>query len=188
VSSRIRRCDGDFRFLLESSERKQAFYEALNGLFAELRIRLAAVVVNKPRLLQRSLVPLNPYDVSLSQLLSVLCGAPFRHPMRPVRVTSLIAESRGKREDRQLQSEYQMLRQRGLFSYGASEVSDRRATTVQQSFPSRVTFMRKRQAVSGLELVDLAAYPLARAVISRDDSNPAMRAIAPKLRVVVEFP
>lgn len=74
-SRHIRRWEGAFRFLSSLDER-QRFYCQLNALFKSSRIRIYAVAIDKHRLLERYLLPVNPYNVSISQLLSVVCGPP----------------------------------------------------------------------------------------------------------------
>lgn len=140
------------------------------------------------RLANRWLFSPNPYDVSLSQLLSLVCGPPGTpSPWRP-NVVKIIAERRGKVEDKQLQAEYQGFRQHGLASYGAASVQTRHRGTVKRVFPSRVDFAAKSKVVAGLELVDLAAYPIGRAFVNRDWENPAYRTLAPKIRALVPYP
>jgi hypothetical protein len=151
-------------------------------------LKLYAVAIHKRRLLERYLSPVNPYDVSLSQLLSLVCGPPRAvGANRPI-VGEIIAESRGHVEDRQLQREYQGLRQLGLGSYGAINVQTRRARTVQRLFPPKIEFVRKRMMVAGLELADLSAYPIARAVVNKSWENPAVQILLPKIRSLIEFP
>src|SRR6266496_2263738 len=123
-SYHIRKLRGAFDCLRDHNLRA-SFYADLNAFYARTRIRIYAVAIDKRRLLDRFLMPMNPYDVSLSQLLSVVCGPPrIVGANRPV-VSRIIAESRGRNEDRALQSEYQGFQQSGLGSYGASDVQNR---------------------------------------------------------------
>jgi hypothetical protein len=187
-SREIRRCEGDFAFLARFPERKGTFYQDINQLFMTLRIRLFCVVIDKQKLRSRFLVPVSPYDVSLSQLLSLVCGPPGTpSPNRP-NVTRIIAESRGRRPDKGLQHEYQRFRRIGLGSYGAPEVQNRKPRTVQRVFPERVDFVRKRKVVAGLELADLAAYPIGRGMVSGNWDNPAYQVVSCKLKELVVFP
>jgi hypothetical protein len=187
-SYKIRKCTGDFLFLKESESTKQKFYDGLNALFLKFRMRLFSVVIDKRRLLSRFIVPLNPYDVSLSLLLSLVLG-PTGIPSdwRPT-VTRFIAESRGKREDKELQAEYQQLRRSGLWNYRSLDLPNRKASTVQKNLPDRMEFVRKNKGVLGLELADLAAYPIARASVNQQWDNEAYRIVAQKLRGIVHFP
>ena len=186
-SREIRRWEGPFEFL-EDARLRQAFYEDLNRLWASLRVRLYAVVVDKDRLARRWIFSPNPYDVSLSQLLSLMCGPPGTPGLRRPNVVKIIAERRGKVEDKQLQAEYQGFRRVGLPSYGAASVQTRRPGTVERVFPSKIDFAAKARGVAGLELVDLAAYPIGRAFVNRDWENPAYRALAPRIRVILRYP
>lgn len=184
----IRRLEGDFRCLRESEERKLAFYADLNKLFTALRFRIFAVAIDKRKLLNRFLAPLNPYDVSLSQLLSIVCGPPGTPSVSRPTVIRIVAESRGRREDKELQREYQSFHRSGLWNYKAPGVQQRRASTVRRVFPSRIDFARKSRGIAGLELADLAAYPIGRAVVNQNWQNPAVQVISQKLKAFVLFP
>ncbi|HLL89097.1 MAG TPA: DUF3800 domain-containing protein [Tepidisphaeraceae bacterium] len=184
----IRRGDGAFKDLVRTPERKAAFYEAINTCFDRSRLRLYAIVIDKEALRRRSLFPLNPYHVSLSQLLSLVCGPPRAVGANRPNIVRIVAESRGRVEDKDLQREYQQLRADGLMTYGATDVMHRRPATVQRLFPPRVDFAPKSRFVAGLELADLAAYPIARAAINRDWSNRSAAVVAAKLRALVLFP
>jgi hypothetical protein len=76
----------------------------------------------------------------------------------------------------------------GLWSYGAPDVQDRRAATVTRLFPERLDFAGKTASVAGLELTDLAAYPIGRAFVNRDWNHPAYQILAPKVKALVPFP
>jgi hypothetical protein len=183
----IRRHEGAFCFLADA-KRREAFYEDLNQLVGSLRIRLFAVIVRKALLSRTYMFPPNPYHVSLGQMLSLVCGPPGTPPGWRPRVARIVAEQRGKLEDHQLQAEYQLRRQYGLPSYGARDVIDRRPATVERVFPARIDFIRKSKAVAGLELADLAAYPLGRAYVNQCWDNPAYLVLAPKVRALIAFP
>jgi hypothetical protein len=187
-SSDIRRGRGGFAALRSNQERSNQFNADIGALFTRSRIRLYAVVIHKPSLRSKFLLPLNPYDASLSQLLSVVCGPPRQPgPNRPV-ISRISAESRGRREDKELQREFQQFRVSGLSNYGAADVQHRKAITVQRAFPQRVDFVRKSLAIAGLELTDLAAYPIARGSISEAWTRADAAVIAAKLRALVRFP
>ncbi|HUW57283.1 MAG TPA: DUF3800 domain-containing protein [Planctomycetota bacterium] len=183
----IRRWRGEFAFL-RNPERREMFYEDLNQLFNGLRVRFYAVTIDKRRLRLGYLLPPNPYDVSLSQLLSIICGSPGMLGVYRPNVKRIIAERRGKLQDKSLQHQYQVFRRVGLSDYGAADVQTRRSRTVRTVFPQRVEFAGKSKVVAGLELADLAAYPIARAYINQQWDNPAYLPVARKLRTSVVFP
>lgn len=146
------------------------------------------MVVDKLALQARFLLPGNPYEVALSQLLGSVCGPPgTAGPWRPD-VTRILAESRGKREDKNLQAVYQWYRKTGLRSFGAPGVQARQSRTVVRLFPRRVDFPKKRTTIAGLELCDLAAYPLGRAMVSSRWDDRAYQIISGLLRSCVVFP
>lgn len=186
-SREIRRWEGNFDFL-KDERRRQEFYEDINSLFRGLRIGLYAVVIDKRRLQSRYLVAPNPYDVSLSQILSLICGPPGLPGGWRRNVVRITAESRGRVEDKELQAVYQGFRERGLSRFGSDAVQDRRSSTVQALFPGRVEFAPKSRVVAGLELADLAAYPIARSFVNRNFENPAYLVVVEKLRASVLFP
>lgn len=183
----IRRQEGDFQFLRDSV-RRMVFYEDLNSLMIESRFRLYAVVVDKLRLKRKFLTDMNPYDMSLRQLLSLVCGPPDAVGANRPAVSRIIAESRGRVEDKELQHEFQSCRRVGLASYGTPGVQRRRPSTVARFFPDRVTFARKSRVIAGLELADLAAYPIGRASLNEDWDHPAYQIVARRLRAIVPSP
>jgi len=87
-----------------------------------------------------------------------------------------------------LQAEYVKFHSAGLWNYGEGRIQNRRAETVRRLFLPRIQFGSKRDAESGLELADLAAYPIARAVINGDWLCPAARVIGAKLEAMAPFP
>lgn len=182
----IRKQQGAFTFLHDQGLR-ESFYTRINGLFNS-RFRLYAVGIDKAALARKYLVPLNPYDISMSQLLSTVCGGPGDPGVNRPNVTRIMAESRGKMEDKALQAEFQRLKRAGLPNYGAEGVSSRFPTTVSRQFPSRVHFPPKRHAMAGLELADLAAYPVGRAMVNRTWDNDAFLAMKPRMKSLVVFP
>jgi hypothetical protein len=184
----IRRQTGDFVFLADSEERRQEFYEGINDLFATLRIRIFASVIDKRRLRNRFISPVNPYEVSISQLFSLVCGPPgLPGPWRP-RMTAILAESRGKSHDKHLQAEYGRFHEGGLWNYGEDRIQNRRAVTVRRLFPDQIQFKGKDDGEYGLELADLAAYPIARAILNGDWSRPDARVVSAKLTALATFP
>lgn len=186
-SRSIRRHEGPFQFLQDEA-RREAFYSDVNALFEGSRISLYAVVINKWHLAQCFLLPPNPYDVSLSHLMNATCGPPGLPTRWRPNVVQITAESRGKNEDKQLQATYQNFRRLGLASYGAIGVRSRRPQTVGRVFPGRIGFVKKSKVVAGLELADLAAYPIGRASVNDQWENPAYLAVSSKLKALVAFP
>jgi hypothetical protein len=145
-------------------------------------------LIDKARLERRFVLPINPYEIAINQLLSVICGPPrCPGPWRP-QVARIIAEARGKTLDKSLQSAYHRFHGSGLRSFRAAGVSNRRLQTVGRLFPDAIEFATKQIPLAGLELIDLAIYPIVRAHINGEFSNPAFNALLPRLDRVVIFP
>ena len=186
-SREIRRWEGPFTFLADASARER-FYADVNQLIRGLRMTLYAVAIDKRALRRRFLVRISPYDISLSQLLNLVCGPPGTPSSWRPKIARIVAESRGKAEDKQLQAEYQGFGKMGLSSYGAAGVRHRQPRTVHRVFPRRVDFLKKSRVVAGLEVADLVAYPIAQAVVMDRWDGPAYSVLSEKLKTLVVWP
>jgi len=83
----------------------------------------------------------------------------------------LFAESRGAREDRDLRAAFDRLMLRGN-----QYIPERRL----QALNLDLKFRRKDSNVVGMELADLAAYPIARYAIDQNAANRAFDVIKPR--------
>lgn len=180
-SREIRRLERRFSVLKADVTRKELFYQELNEIIALARLRIYAVVIDKQLLLKRFIFPMNPYDVSLHQQISLICGPPGILGINRPQVSNIIAESRGRDVDHDLQNEYMRIRDYGAKSHGA-RVQNRQGSTIQKLFPSKIQFVKKKVNVIGLQLADLAAYPISRAILNGSWDNPAAQVIATKIK------
>lgn len=123
--------------------------------------RLIAVAIRKDKHAARYHYPADPYDLALlfalERLVSVLEGE------RQTEVT-VIAEMRGKREDRQFHVAFQR-----IVTAGSGYVDGSRFRRI--SFTLR--FLPKSMNIIGTQMADLAAYPIARYALDRTKPNPA---------------
>ena len=156
----IRKAQGDFGFLTNSEVRSR-FMADLSTVMDACDYQLLAVAIRKDRLAAQYRYPADPYDLALlfamERLVSVLEAA------RQTDVT-IIAEKRGKKEDRDLYVAFQRIVTRGSGYVPAARFNAIRFT---------LTFLPKSFNVVGTQLSDLAAYPIARRVLDRDKPNPA---------------
>jgi Protein of unknown function (DUF3800) len=187
-SSDLRRRQGIFSRFRSDQQGFELFQAAIGELFSRSRMSLFAIVVSKEQLVQRSMFPENPYDISLNLLLSVVLGEAGAIGSRRPLISRIIAESRGRREDRELQTEYQKFRQDGLQNYGLMRVQARAPATVNRLMPDRIEFAGKDRGIQGLELADLAAYPLARAAHRGDWQRRDLQSLLPKIKQLLYFP
>jgi hypothetical protein len=172
----IRKAQGDFGFLTTPGKRLE-FYEDLNVVMSGCDYQLIAVAIRKDLHVSRYRYPADPYDLALlfamERLLSVVEGAGQTEIM-------VIAEKRGKKEDRELHSAFQR-----LVTRGSEYVDGARFRKISWT----LRFLPKSMNIVGTQMADLAAYPIARYALDKTKPNPAYEIVRPKLcRVLKIFP
>ena len=154
----IRKAQGDFGFLTNPDVRA-AFMSDLSSIMDSCDYKLLAVAIRKDKLVSRYVYPADPYDLALlfamERLISVLEVA------RQTKVT-IIAEMRGKKEDRDLYVAFQRIVTRGSGYIDAARF---------KGVDFTLKFLPKAANVIGTQLADLAAYPIARRVLDREKPN-----------------
>lgn len=154
TSRDVRRQAGSFR-VLSDTNRRSSFYTGLNRLMEDLTYTIIAAVIRKgEHLSQYGSHARDPYLLSLEFILER-----FIHFLKwkGDAMGTIIAESRGKREDAVVQRHYLDVLTRGTFYRAASEFL--------RCLPLAIAFRRKEDNINGLQIADLAAYPIARTVI-----------------------
>lgn len=146
----IRRQQEAFRFL-KDRDRREEFYEALNELVRQLDFFIIAVAILKHEILsQYGDQAKHPYHLALEFMMER-----FVLTMRREGEGSeghIIAESRGKVEDRLLKEEFFRLKTEGSYYQSFEEI-----TTLWTE--------KKRKNIAGLQIADLVAYPIARKIL-----------------------
>jgi hypothetical protein len=150
LSRDIRRQQGAFYFL-KDRDRREEFYEALNKLMRQLDFSIIAVaILKREHLAQYGARARHPYHLALEFMMERF-GLTMRRSGRG-NEGHIIAESRGRVEDELLKEEFFRLKAKG---------SD------YQSFEEITTLWteKKRENIVGLQIADLAAYPIARKIL-----------------------
>lgn len=164
----IRKAQNDFGFLTDGAKRTE-FMTELTDVMSTCDYRLLAVAIRKDEHVRRYRYPADPYDLALTfaleRLVSVLEGA------QQTAVT-IIAEKRGKNEDRELYLAFQRTITRGTDYIDAERF---------QKIDFKLRFIPKSMNVIGTQMADLAAYPIARRVLDRSKPNPAYDVVRQKL-------
>jgi len=157
----IRRAQGDFGFLTDP-EKRQPFYERINQIMLSYDYKLIAAFIRKQRHKGRyGENAAHPYDLAITFALERLL--PLLEDAGQSEVT-VVAESRGKREDDELRLSFLQVINNGTYYVSFSRFR-------QISF--RLEFRKKSSNLIGTQMADLAAYPIARHLIDRDKDNPA---------------
>jgi len=164
----IRRHQKDFTILADPDLRRK-FYEALNSLIADLQFTIIAIVLHKEdHLVRYGDHARNPYYWSLELLLERYTFLVARRGGKAA-TGYVLAESRGETEDRRLIDEYHRL-QASSSSYNC----DLRSIT-------SLWTLKKTENIVGLQIADLAAYPIASKVLRPHSSQPAFDVLLPKI-------
>ncbi len=115
----------------------------------------------------------DPYYVALRMALFSLFGI-LRQQQQGGRVTHIIAEARGKFEDRLLKSDLNRhLEELKKFSFGEGRDF--------HNFPIELLFAEKKSNSAGLQLADLIGHPIGRNYLNPEQKNHAFEIVRTKL-------
>lgn len=159
----IRKEQGDFAVLRDAARRNR-FLDGLSAVIAEAPFTLCVTAIDKKRLKERYRTPYNPYHLSLEFCLERTCRFLVARGQRGKR-THIIAESRGKAEDKDLELQFRRL------------LDDHE----EWDHHFELRFASKACNSVGLQLADLAAHPVARHVLAPDQPNRAFDVVEKKL-------
>lgn len=161
----IRKAYGPFSILQNASVRDR-FMSGITTMLTAAPITLFASVIHKERLKGRYAAPANPYHLGMQFGLERLHHA-LRHLGQADRETFVICESRGRREDDELELEFR-------------RVCDGRNFR-RKILPFKIDFVPKSSNTAGLQLADLLARPIGRHVLNPAQPNRAFDTARSKL-------
>ena len=167
-SREIRKTMGDFR-ILTNPQKRQEFYARINTIMGEFDYSLIASVIQKQVHKDRyGLEAKNPYDLALVFTLERLLPLLEDKGQKKVHI---LAESSGRREDDEL-----ML----CFLKTVSQGTDYIAADRFKKIEFKLRFVPKNMNIVGMQLADLAAYPIARHVLNPKAENMAYEVLKGK--------
>jgi hypothetical protein len=164
-SREIRKQLGYFQ-ILQDVQLRQTFMADVATHYQKSSATLIAAAINKSKHKYQYAQPVDPYSISLLFCLERLfghlkdCGATEEN-------TVCVFEQRGKAEDESLAAHFAKI------CGGANQWGP---------LPFRIVFASKMTNMPGLQIADLAAYPIARHVMDPKAANPAFNAIYPRFR------
>jgi len=161
----IRKAKGPFNFL-QNKNRRVPFYDDLNILIEESNFLTIAGVIKKNRLNSKYSDPGNPYHIAMGFGLERIFLHLRNLGCRTGR-TFFLFESRGKKEDNDLELEFH-------------RVCKHNATGHQ--LPFEIILADKKCNSAGLQLADLIARPIGRKILMPEQQNRAYEIIRPKFR------
>tara|TARA_Y100000310_G_scaffold254740_1_gene261906 strand:+ start:1457 stop:2182 length:726 start_codon:yes stop_codon:yes gene_type:complete len=169
-SREIRKCEGPFQILFDLLLKEQ-FYNDLNVLIADADFTVIAAAIDKEKHIKRyGKLAHDPYDVSLSFMMErfVFCLDEIDNASS----AQLIFEKRGYKEDTQITSHFNAIRDAGTYFVDGERMR------------SRVTgchFHAKMENIVGLQCADLCAYPLARSIVLKGEPSKAADIVSEKV-------
>lgn len=132
------------------------FYSATNTLIAGLEFTVLACAIHKARLVDRyGHLASDPYALSLEKVIERFVF--FLHEVRSH--GEIVAESRGPILDRDLDLVFHSLLTRGTRHLRPRRLAER---------ITALSFRPKQQNIAGLQVADLAATPIARAIVDKN--------------------
>ena len=164
----IRKAQKDFGFLTNLQKREE-FIARINSIMDSLEYYLIVSVIKKQDHKDKyGMYADNPYDLAMMFCLERLL--PLLENVNQDQVY-IIAESRGKKEDNDLQLSFFKIISQGTNYNSAERFKD---------IDFKLKFVPKSMNIVGTQLADLAAYPIARYVLHPKRKNPAYNIISKK--------
>lgn len=158
----IRKKSGDFSQIGESG--RENFLSSLTSILAETDFTLIAIVIDKREHKQRYVNPAHPYHLAMQFGIERLGKFMFKRGMGN-RITHILCESRGKKEDKELELVFRRIRDGD--GWGRK--------------PFELVILDKKANCEGLQIADLTARPIGLSVLNPDQPNRAMEVIRGKL-------
>ncbi len=164
----IRKAQKHFGFLTNKQKREE-FVTRINAIMNDLEYSLIVSVIKKQNHKDKyGLFADNPYDLAkmfcLERLLPLLEDANQNK-------VHIVAESRGKKEDNDLQLSFFKIISQGISYHSAERF---------KNIDFKLNFVPKAMNIIGTQLADLAAYPIARYVLNRKRQNLAYDIVSKK--------
>lgn len=175
----MRKSKGPFSFLMIDGARREEFFERLNQLMVKADFHVFASVIDKEELKAKYRYPENPYELGLlfcmERLLRFLCDQG-----QSGKIVNVVFESRGKKEDDELELEFRRIADSSRKWPGGSY--DFKEMNFQP------VFAHKQVNSTGLQLADLTARPIAINQMRPDQENRAFDIIRSKIQEIKFFP
>lgn len=150
--------------------KRNEFYNELDNLLKGSDFVIICSAIDKNKLIQQyGPSSYNPYNVSLSFILERCI---FYTDNIKCNSIDVVVESRGKNEDNQLFTQYQL-----IISNGTKYITSKRFKNKIRSFK----FVKKSENNIGTQISDLVAYPIATKIIFPERINIAFEVIEDKI-------
>ncbi|OIQ19375.1 MAG: hypothetical protein BM557_06630 [Flavobacterium sp. MedPE-SWcel] len=166
----IRKCNDEFQILFDLALKK-AFYDDLNDIMTSIDYNIIVGAILKEEFIKKyGKLKDDVYEVALSFIMerTIFC----LDDKSDVEALDIGIEKRGKKEDNKLSTHIETIRSNGTYYVKSNRF---------RNIGSKPHFFSKRENISGLQMSDLLAYPIARYVIDSTRVNPAFQLIESKI-------
>ena len=164
----IRKAQREFHILKDSKIRIN-FVHDMNSLMRDNSYELIAVGIDKKKHFDRYRYKAeDPYELSLKFSLERFIAMLKDMDQRNV---TIVAESRGKKEDKNLKAAFNEITNLGTYYLPQNQF---------RKINWNLAFVKKQMNIIGTQIADLAAYPTARYIINPSEKNPAYKIIEKK--------
>ncbi|RYZ73588.1 MAG: DUF3800 domain-containing protein [Proteobacteria bacterium] len=175
----LRKSEGDFAFLRTNAALRARFMDDVSDLMTNAPFEVYATTIDKEKLQARYANPWNPYEVAMQFQMEYLLSYLQARGQRG-RTVHVLFESRGKKEDRDLELEFRRVCANGR-RWGWRRPN-------YQIMTFEPVFVPKNNNSIGLQMADLVARPIALKTMRPRQQNRAYDLIRPKLRYTKVFP
>jgi hypothetical protein len=151
----IRKQEGDFRILI-NPKIEQEFIARLSDIISSIDFWVVSATINKLALRKKYSKPHNPYEIALKFCLEDVAYI-LAEQGQQAKLTHCIFESRGKKEDKQLATAFNLITKENLFD----------------DMDLTMKFASKDHNSTGLQLADLLARPIALNALRPNQQNKA---------------
>ncbi len=153
----IRKKKGAFAKL--GKEAREAFLNALTNIVDTTDFKLVAVVIDKNKLKSRYSSPAHPYHQAMEFGLERIYRF-LKEQVQDDRLTYLVCEARGAKEDAELELEFRRIRDGGNY--------------FNKPLPFALIIADKKTNSEGMQLADLTARPIGLSILRPDQENRAL--------------
>lgn len=175
----IRKSKGPFAVLMTHRELRERFYDDLNRLVEAAPMTIFAAIIDKPGLRTKYAETRNPYRVALHFCMEQL-HAMLSEEKQHGRTVHVIFESRGRKEDRELELEFRRIAANdGVSGPGRQDFG---------LFDFQPVFVPKAANSVGLQLADLTARPIALSHLRPNQPNRAFDIVRSKIGGLAQLP
>ena len=168
----IKKCEKGFEILFDL-ETKKSFYEDINSIMKDTPYTIVSCSILKEPYIRKYGRLGDVYGLSLSYIIERTVF--FLDSLNNKDIELYIyAEKRGKKEDNSLLGYYNEVLDRGTYFVSSSRI---------KAYFKSFEFKDKRDNIIGLQIADLAAYPITKHVIDKHLVNFSFDILEPKIYV-----